>query len=273
MKDNRFSILALLLPFLLVGASFAQLQEEVTSGDGTVTRKTVDSNGGIVIEHFAEGTEKFSLPSPSDFRRVEQQEAQEKREKTGSSLAVRRLSDTFTIIDSIVDQRDFLLKHGFIPEQITELEELADNYSSNLENIQVNISDPDSFKSAKTELMVGLFRNVNEVLLPEQISKLNRWNDAKRGLAKILLSTEIGEELGLSEAQRKAIRQKSQQIADEIEEFIAAKKKDAFKVTDGSLTETQKDKLAELISVETFDLYRDSLPLNQLQQQLDFKDQ
>ena len=269
---SRLIILSFLLPLLLTSASVAKLQEETVSGDGTVTRKTIDSKGGIVIEQFAEGTDG-SIPSPSDFRRVEQQETKEKRERLRSSLAVKTLSDTFSIIESIIDKQDFLLKHGFIPEQISELQELTDQYLENLDYISTNISDLDSFKSAKMELMVRLFRDVNKVLLPEQIAKLNRWNDVERGLAKILLTTEIGDELGLSEVQRDSIQQKSQKIADEINEFIAAKKREAFEVTDHSLTTSQKEKLAELISIESFDRFRDSRSLNQLQRQLEFRDQ
>ena len=90
---SRLIILSFLLPLLLTSASVAKLQEETVSGDGTVTRKTIDSKGGIVIEQFAEGTDG-SIPSPSDFRRVEQQETKEKRERLRSSLAVKTLSDT-----------------------------------------------------------------------------------------------------------------------------------------------------------------------------------
>ncbi len=269
MNNLNKSILCFSMMCLLAGFSETQ-QVEVTSEDGTVIRKSVNAHGESVVEQFESGDENF-IPSPQDFRRVELEEHAAEQERSKRNIS-SKLSDVVAMVGAMLEQKDLLLKHGFSPEQFQDLEAALEKYDSNFNFVSEKIADIDSAKSAKVEILVRFFREINEILEPQQVETFKSWNDTRLGLAKVLLRTEIGDEIGLSDSQRSQIEETSQRLSDEIVEFVAKKRKEAFAATDTVLNSDQRAKLDGLIAIEEFQRSLQSIPLSQMKKQLDFRD-
>ena len=271
MIKQEISLFVFSIAFLTFGSIDARAQQvEVISEDGTAIRQSLDADGVTVIEQFQSGDENF-MPSPKDFRKVELKERAEKQDRSRRNISTK-LSDAVSMVESMLDQKELLLKHGFLPEQFQDLEAALETYGSNMDFVSENMSDIDSVKSAKVENLVRFFRQISGILEPHQVDTFKRWNDTNLGLAKVLLKTEIGDEIQLTDSQRSQIEATCQRLSDEIVEFVAKQRKEAFAATDTALTSDQKDKLEELISVDKFQRSLLSIPLSKLNEQLDFRD-
>ncbi len=243
-------------------------QAEIISEDGTAIRKSIGLRGEPVIEYFQAGNEDF-MPSPQDFRRIEMQELTKLRERSRRNISIK-LSDAVSMVESMLSRQELLLKHGFLPEQLLNLESALETYDSNISFVCEKMSDMDSIKVAKVEILVRFFREINSILEPQQVEKFKRWGDTEFGLAKVLLRTEIGDEIELTDGQRNRMEAACQRISDEIIEFAAKKRQEALAATKMALSKDQRTKLGDLISLDEFERSLNLTPLSTLRKQLDF---
>ncbi len=93
-------------------------------------------------------------------------------------------------------------------------------------------------------------RKIVKIMFPFQRVELGRWRPTQVGLSKVLTETKIGSFIDLSEKQKEKIRNESQKMADEIQEFIEQKRKEAAELTFDVLNEEQKIKLTTVVSSE-----------------------
>lgn len=95
------------------------------------------------------------------------------------------------------------------------------------------------------EEKVAFSASIKEQLTVDQQSKFPFYHPSE-GTAKLLLKSNLGDALKLTDAQKQQIHTQSKKLAKELEEFLQAKRKESVKILAGVLTEKQLKQLKEV---------------------------
>lgn len=150
---------------------------------------------------------------------------------------------------------------GLVNLQHKELARLRDEYNRSIETI----SDDRSLSEQQRRNRIGMARietgnKIAEVLLPKQLLQLDRL-DIRRGIPKLLVNTEIGDVLLLSERQKEAIKSKSDKLAMEIEKMIEDYRQEAADIVFDELTIEQEKGLEDIFTRKRLRTYFQRIPI------------
>lgn len=169
----------------------------------------------------------------------------------------------------------FTLKHKdraaelleLMPDQVAELEAIGEQYRPRLVSIAGEIEgaedlnfqkvcNSDEYLPLGTEkvnqirsLQAEVNTKVSEVLMEPQIKQFGLANMAL-GLPVILVHSAVGDFIGLTERQKKAIEKEALKVADEFEAMVAENRKEMREGIRRELTREQWDELEEIYGKE-----------------------
>jgi hypothetical protein len=113
-------------------------------------------------------------------------------------------------------------------------------------------------------------QRLSNVFLPFQIEVMASWNLAGSGLPKLLTTTAYGEVIGLSAEQKERIEAKSKKLADEINDFIEAKRMEAAILVKEELTTSQVERLEKRFDAKQLNLMSRTASLKSISSWHDF---
>ncbi len=148
-------------------------------------------------------------------------------------------------------------------EQVDALDELQgdmrDVFRETFGAMRERFREPDvdrealmeEIRDAIQEKMESVDEKLEEVLLPHQMSRLSELTfqmQAKRGGTQGLLNnSKIKEELGLTDDQIEAVKEKAEEVKDKLEEQIAKAREDAQNEILSVLTPEQQNKIKKML--------------------------
>lgn len=109
-------------------------------------------------------------------------------------------------------------------------------------------TDPDiesAMYSVVDEERVAFSTSVKEQLSADQQAKFPFYPQ-NQGTPKLLLESNLGDALKLTDAQKHQIHAQSEKLVQELEEFLRAKRQESEKILVGALTEKQLEQLKEI---------------------------
>ena len=109
---------------------------------------------------------------------------------------------------------------------------------------------------------------VVKILLEFQATDILEWSPSRIGITKIITETPIGTSLGITDRQKKEIRRKSGQVADEIRDDLKRLKRKAYDSIVGSLSKEQLESLKRIYGKNLEKLFE--LPLETVLKQLSY---
>lgn len=157
---------------------------------------------------------------------------------------------------------DFL---GLVDLQIEELNLLKEAFE---EQIKIINSDEElSFQQRGNKIAAArhvVCEKVGEVLLPKQLKRLHRWDMDTDGLPKLLVNSEVGNALELTERQKEAIKTKSEKLAIRIKEMVEEFRQEAADIVVDELTEKQAEQLEKLFSKQRIQDYFEQMDIGMM---------
>lgn len=200
-----------------------------------------------------------------------QQNLDEFRQGFSMNQAIQNPS-MFAII-RLMEGDDELANHfGLVDLQREELADLKNELSKQVKSIKEDAALTDQQKLNKLAIAkhkVGV--KVAEVLLPKQLKKLQKWDIDTAGLPKLLVKTEIGNALELTDKQKGQIKTKSDALAKRIREMVGEFRQEAADIVIEELTDSQIDSLGKIYSNQRLREYFESIPITMLHNQYLFE--
>ncbi|MEX2185976.1 MAG: hypothetical protein WD875_04240, partial [Pirellulales bacterium] len=153
-----------------------------------------------------------------------------------------------------------------VDDQKEKLTRLRNDTMTELRDLYATMRDEDrqewarKYNEISSKLADDTDKRVSDILLPHQVRRLRqialqmKLNSTGYGSSAGLANGEVADELGLTEAQKKRLKEKEQQLRVEIQrktqEFYKQLREDAREELLSVLTEQQRRKLNELIGDE-----------------------
>ena len=186
------------------------------------------------------------LPTYGDLRRAERKE----RNDPFDNSNYQELRDSLKLaLDS-----DFLLNFMQLEGQQTDdLSELLQSHQKRVAKLmeeakKKKVSDPEIASALLLVVdkeQVSFSKSVKEKLTADQQTRLPVYLGSQ-GAPILLLQTNLGDALELTDAQKQQIKTQSDKLAQEMEEFLRIKRLESEKILTGTLTEKQLAHLKEV---------------------------
>ena len=186
------------------------------------------------------------LPTYGDLRRAERKE----RNDPFDNSNYQELRDSLKLaLDS-----DFLLNFMQLEGQQTDdLSELLQSHQKRVAKLmeeakKKKVSDPEIASAVLLVVdqeQVSFSKSVKEKLTADQQTRLPVYLGSQ-GAPILLLQTNLGDALELTDAQKQQIKTQSDKLAQEMEEFLRIKRLESEKILTGTLTEKQLAHLKEV---------------------------
>ena len=237
----------------------------VCSGAATYSQTVVDADqlSGVQVEQeemppYDElpqeyrdivSREKYEQMAVSAFQSASQiiEEAEyQKACQRAIGFSIRNLNQAMAILETLSNNSRLADEVNFLLDQKAEFADLKNAY---LEAKAMLESDGKNLAKLDQEYA----RKLADILTRSQLAKIGEWRTTQIGVPKVLTETAIGEAIELSKQQKEDIRAGSQRIANEIKEFLNAKRKEAAELSYNVLDNGQKEKLLKIISSQELD--------------------
>ncbi len=204
------------------------------------------------------------MPTPEELARITNDNSAEirfnkeqraRRHMTANSSTVR-LAAMFRALPRLREQLELT------DEQATAIASIASDYESSKEEIKLR-TEPNSQdqRNQLGQLERECRDRLEATILPFQFEKMAAWNWEQNGFVCVLIETEVGNAMELSERQKASLREQSEAMAAEIEEFINAKRREFADMLHEELNSDQREQLAELVGEERLDRILSSQPI------------
>lgn len=208
------------------------------------------------------------LPTAEEKRRMGDIAAIEAaRDADDDARRMRRRNNSAIVelLPTIISEAGFIESASITGAQIEQLTELNKQLKEELKPILDNKElDDQSRRNLLFSVKRRYLVEINDVLLPFQLEKMVEWNPVQTGLPKLLTESPVGNLLKLTEAQREKIRVESDNLAEEIDEFVHQARRRAHRIVWGELTEEQRSQLIEIVGPEKLQRTFSSKPLESI---------
>lgn len=210
--------------------------------------------------------EKMIAALPTKSKVLEKVEARKAKERLiGSSI--RNLGQAISTFE-------LLSKHKVLAEDLSILDSQFEQFASLRAEFETKKNDllEDGFGEKEIAKLERVYaKKIAQLLMPFQLEEIGRWRLAQSGIPKILTETQIGIAIGLSDQQKHRIRKESQELADEIEEFLRQKRKEAIDLPLGVLSQKQVQSLNQIFSEKEIEKMS-RIPIEKILKHLDYQD-
>lgn len=184
------------------------------------------------------------------------------QQRTQSSIANPSLIAILGLIESNPESFASL---GLVDLQNTELNTLRNEYGDRVAEINANPDLTERQKRSKiNSVRYAIAEKVAEVLLPEQLEQIHNFDPDHAGLPKILVNTAVGKALKLTDAQKKRIQEKSDELAKRTEQLLTELRQEAANIIVDELDDDQRDSLMQFYSEKKLKRHFEQMPIGSI---------
>ncbi len=215
-------------------------------------------------------------PGSLEYRMMLEAEA---RRKMHEEIAIsnqqaslnRMIRDPYIIqlLEQMSENPDFMPSVELLPDQRIKLKSIFRKYREDCERVKRDTESTQGPESSRavidqevSKLTREMEKELKELLIKDQMLFLSSMSVDQAGFAKLLADSPFGEQLELTEQQRKKIREDSAGLAADIEEFIHKSRRRELQIIEENLAREQKAKLREFYSDEFLKAFHQGGPID-----------
>lgn len=173
----------------------------------------------------------------------------------------KRNPSLFSILELIDRNPETFEELGLVDLQKAELTKLQTEYKNKIEQVSKDtLLSSQQRANQLAAARFGVADKVVEVLLPSQLKKLYEW-DLAHGLPKVLVGTEVGTTLELTEKQKERIQKKSDEFAKRVQKMLEELRQESADIILDELSADQVETLKQLYSKDRLKDYFETMPV------------